>query len=426
MRASTWRAPGAEAASAGPLRRMKLTATLALVVAAAVFVASSIVAGGHGQLLAFVRSGAEAAMVGGLADWFAVTALFRRPLGLAIPHTALIPRKKDELATKLGEFVTGYFLTPAALQRQITDAGVVARVGSWLADPDHAARVGGEAATLAERALAAVEDADIVDAIIELARRDQARRSYAPILGRLLAAAVDGGATRPLVDVLAARAHDYLDAHVDDLRPTVRRFIEDRNWVTWLVTTDRFVTKLLRDTATELGAIGEDRDHPVRVGLDRILRDVAADLCDDQATAEQVDTVVARLLDDGAARDALTGLVNDAVASLRASLVAPDGELAARIAALVARIGRRLVDDDDLRDDIEARIGSLVVHGAERYGGELTRLIRTQVGDWPAAAASRRIELAVGRDLQFIRINGTIVGALAGLAIHGLALLLPS
>ncbi|MCU4183015.1 DUF445 domain-containing protein [Acidiferrimicrobium sp. IK] len=423
---AAWRAlSGAENEDAGPLRRMKRTATAALVVAAAVFVATYMVHGGSHGVLAFVRAGAEAAMVGGLADWFAVTALFRRPLGLPIPHTALIPRKKDELATKLGEFVTGYFLTPEALQRQVTDTDLVNRVGAWLADPAHAEPLARDVAVAAERALVALDAADIVDYAVHLVRRHQAGRSWAPMLGRLLETATEGGAERPFVDVLAARGRDYLRAHLDELRPTVRRFIEDRNWVTWLVTTDRFVTRLLRDAATELDAIATEPEHPLRVALEGLLLDVADDLQHDSVLATRIDETAGKVLADDRFRGVMHDLVGAGLQSVRDSL-APDGELTARIAGLIGRLGRRAVDDPRTHSDVERWASDMIGHAVTRYGGELTQLIRRQVGDWPAAAASRRIELAVGRDLQYIRINGTVVGALAGIVIHALSLLLPS
>ncbi len=422
---AAWRAlSGTESGDAGPLRRMKRTAAAALVVAAAVFVLTYVVSGGSGGALAFVRSGSEAAMVGGLADWFAVTALFRRPLGLPIPHTALIPRKKDELATKLGDFVTGYFLTPEALQRQVTDTGLVDRVGTWLADPAHAAPLARDLATAAERALADLDGADVVDYAVHLVRRHQAARSWAPILGRLLETAVEGGAQRPFVDVLAARGRDYLTSHLDELRPTVRRFIEERNWVTWLVTSDRFVTRLLRDAARELDAIATNPEHPLRIAVEGLLLDVATDLRDDEHLGGRIDEIAAKLLGDDRFREVMHDLVGDALRSVRTSLE-PDGELTARIASLIVRLGRRAVADPRMHADVERWTSDMIGHAVTRYGGELTQLIRRQVGDWPAVAASRRIELAVGRDLQYIRINGTVVGALAGVAIHAVSLLLP-
>ena len=406
------------------LRRMKAVATAALAIAAAAYVAGVTVDGGRGALLAFVRAGAEAGLVGGLADWFAVTALFRRPLGLPVPHTALVPRKKDELATKLGEFVTGWFLTPEALAAQIAEAGVVRRVGEWLADPAHARALAGELAMAADAALARTDGGELADVVLDVARKHRASERTAPLVGRLLAAAVDGEAQRPLLDVLAGRASQHIATHVDSLRPTVRRFIEDRNWVTWLVTTDRFVTRLLNDAAAELDDIARRPEHPVRVAIEGVLRDVAADLQHEWAASDGVEEVVGRLLADDRVRAVVRDAAEGLVASLRASL-REGGVVVERGASLLAGLGADLAAGGRLHDDAERWAADVVGHVVGRYGGELTALIRRQVAAWPAAAASRRIELAVGRDLQFIRVNGTVVGALAGVVIHAVSLALP-
>ncbi len=415
---------GDQGAGAGRLRRMKLGATALLVGAAAIYVATLTVPGWHGSLRGFVQAGAEAAMVGGLADWFAVTALFRHPLGVPIPHTALIPRKKDELATKLGEFVTGYFLTPEALQDQVIESRLVTRVGTWLAEPDHALAVARDLAALATGALEGVESDSIAEYAVDVLKRDQAKRSYAPVLGRLLARAVEGGAQRPFVDVVAARAREYLEANQDALRPTVKRFIEERHWVAWIVTTDRVVNRLLRDTIHELDDIEHRPDHPFRVALEGVLRSVAEDLQSDRRMIFRVDRLVGRLLDDVKTRAIVGDVIGGVIESVRESLVDPSGDPTARIATLITTLGDRIAGDTAVHRQLEGGLVDLIGHAVRQYGQALTQLIRRQVGGWPAADASRRIELAVGRDLQFIRINGTAVGALAGLAIHALSLLI--
>ncbi|HLH46642.1 MAG TPA: DUF445 domain-containing protein [Acidimicrobiales bacterium] len=407
--------------SAARLRRMKRTATVCLLAAAAVFVVTTAVPG-LGTIGGFAQAGAEAAMVGGLADWFAVTALFRRPLGLPIPHTALVPRKKDELATKLGQFVTGYFLTPEVLQQQVAESGIVKRVGLWMAEPARSAALARDVAAAGAVAIEALDPQIVVDYVLELVRSDVARRSYAPVLGRLLARSVEAGAPRPLVDILLERAVGYLRANQTDLHPTVKRFVEDRHWVAWLVTTDRVVDKLFRDTIAEMEAVRRFPDHPVRRALDGLLRSVADDLCHDPSTQAQVDALVVGLVEDPHAQAVLRDMVAGALESVRESLADPGGALTGRIAGLIADLGLRAAEDAPLHDQIERWLEAMVGHAVSRYGHEVTDLIRRQVGAWPAEAASHRIELAVGRDLQFIRINGTAVGALAGLAIHAVAL----
>jgi uncharacterized membrane-anchored protein YjiN (DUF445 family) len=417
-------APPERQAGATRLRRMKVNATALLVLAAAIYVATVTVPGWHGGVHGFVQAGAEAAMVGGLADWFAVTALFRHPLRLPIPHTALIPRQKDELATKLGEFVTGYFLTPEALQEQVAEAAVITRLGAWLSEPDHARSVARELASAAGGALDALDADGVVEGVLDILRRDQAKRSYAPIIGRLLTRGLEGGAQRPLIDVLAEQARIYLTANAETLRPTIKRFVEERNWVAWVVTTDRLVNRLIRDLIKEVGDIESSPDHPLRIALEAWLHSVAEDLQSNRVTVFKVDRSVGRLLDDPKTKAVVGDIVRDAIAAVRDSLGDPHGEAVGRVAALVGSLGRRMIDDARFHDQLQSALEDVIGHVVRRYGQALTQLIRRQVGAWPAADASRRIELAVGRDLQFIRINGTAVGALAGLAIHAVTLLL--
>ncbi len=405
------------------LARMKLTAAGFLTIAAAIFVGSTLGLE-PSTLRGYLLAGSEAAMVGGLADWFAVTALFRRPLGLPIPHTALVPRKKDELATKLGEFVTGYFLTPDVLESQVVESRVVDRVGLWLADPDHAARLAGGVMSALADVLGSFDPAGLEEPILDLVRRHRGPRSWAPALGGLLARAVDGGAQRPLVDLLAARCREYLAAHEASLHPMVKRFVEERNWLTALMTTDRLVTKLLRDVQLELAKIEQQPDHPVRVALEDLLRRLAFDLRHDPDAVARVDGLLAKLVDDPQATAVVRSALGDALDGLRRSMVDPGGPLAARVAAAVAEQGRRAVTDVRFHDELEGGLRRVVAWVVGRYGGEVTELIRRQVEAWPAEAASRRIELAVGRDLQYIRLNGTVVGAIAGLVIHAAGSLL--
>jgi uncharacterized membrane-anchored protein YjiN (DUF445 family) len=408
--------------SAARLRRMKRTATALLGVAAVLYVVSLSF---HGTAVGFLRAGSEAAMVGGLADWFAVTALFRRPLGLPIPHTGLVPRKKDELATKLGEFVTGHFLTREVVVEQVREADVVGRVGRLLAEPGVADRVAREVAFNAGALLEALDDEQVVQAALELLRRDQSRRSYAPVLGRLLERAIEGGTQRPLVDVVVSRSLAYLRSHREELVPQARAVIQDRSWLASLLVTEKRVRNLLDGVAETLQEIDRNPHHPMRRWLDGLLRSFADELQHDRHTAAKLDRLLRQLLEDPKAQAALHDVITDAILSIRESLSDVDGGLQERISELIGSLAERAVSDPVFRERIENVLEAVLGHAVENYGDELTSLIRTQVARWDATSASQRIELAVGRDLQFIRINGTFVGALAGLAIHAVTLALP-
>jgi uncharacterized membrane-anchored protein YjiN (DUF445 family) len=396
---------------------MKVTATGFLVVAAVVLAVSHQL---DGTAAGYLRAGSEAAMVGGLADWFAVTALFRHPLGLPIPHTALVPRKKDELATKLGEFVTGHFLTRDVVVTQLAESGLVVKIGAWMAQPEIADRLAVEAAFNAGGLLEVLDPDELTAYVVELLRRDQARRSYGPLVGSVLERALAGGTHRPLVDLVAGRAKAYLRAHREQLLPEARDFVDGRGWLAALLVSDKRIRHALDDAAEILEAVERDPDHPMRRWLEGLLRSIATELQTDAATAARFDALVNQLLLDPQAQAAMRDLVVDVLDSVRVSLADADGDLHDRIAGLIASLGARVGQDPEFHERVLGVLQGLLGHAVENYGDQLTTLIRTQVEKWDATSASRRIELAVGRDLQFIRINGTIVGSLAGLVLHAI------
>ncbi len=404
------------------LRRMKRTATGLLGAAALVFLVSFALP--DSTATGFLRAAAEAGMVGGLADWFAVTALFRHPLGVPVPHTALIPKQKDELATKLGEFVTGNFLTPDAVAAQLREARLVRRAAERLADPVNATLIGTELAAAAAAALDALDEHAATDYVLELARRDLERRSYTPVLGQFLARAVEGRGQRPLVDVGVTRLHAYLIEHRDELRPQLKAFLERQGRLVWLFTTDKRIETALSAAIALLGEVERDPAHELRVWIDGLLATVADDLRYRPETAERVDAQLRTLLEDPHLQALLHAVVQDVLASVRLSLGELDGGLQQRLADLVGQAARRVLDDPDLERRIEDRLQAAVRYAVTHYGDTVVGLIQRTVADWEGADAAGRIEAAVGRDLQFIRINGTVVGALAGLVIHAVSLVL--
>jgi uncharacterized membrane-anchored protein YjiN (DUF445 family) len=406
------------------LRRMKWVATGFLVVAAAGYAATFAVADGGSGAVGFVRAGTEAAMIGGLADWFAVTALFRRPLHLPIPHTAIIPEHKDEIAAKLGGFVTANFLTPELTTRHLDDAQVVAKTGAWLREPANADGLAAEVSRLLAAALGALDEDAVFEYVLDLARRDVARRSYAPMLGQLLARAVEGDAQRPLVDVLAARSERYLRDNRETLRPQLKEYLQSKHFLAWILVTDHRTDRLIDFALRELEEIRNDPRHPLRLRLDDLLRTVAADLQTRSPAAVRVDVATRRLLEDPRFQQPLRRFVEEATESLRTALAEAPGGLQTRISRFIQDLGTRICTDRDLQARLEGLLDRAVTHALTEYGDELTVLIRRTVASWNPTAASRRIEVAVGRDLQFIRINGTVVGAAAGLAIHAITVAL--
>ncbi|MBC7373045.1 MAG: DUF445 domain-containing protein [Frankiales bacterium] len=403
------------------LLRAKRSATGLLIGAAALFLATFALP--DSTWVGFLRAAAEAGMVGGVADWFAVTALFRHPLGLPIPHTALIPRQKDQLATKLGEFVTGNFLTPDAVAEQVAEADLVRRAAERLAEPATAARVGAELATGIASLLGSLDERAVTDWVLELARRDLGRRSYAPVLGQFLARAVEGRTQRPLVDVGVTRLRSYLLEHREEVVPLVQGFA-NRKLLGWIVATDKRVNGWIDDAIDTLAEVEADSDHDVRRWLDGLLSSFADDLRYRPDVAADLDAQLRAFVEDPHVQSLLHVVLQDVVGSVRVSLDEVDGGLQQRITVLVQDIAARLLTEVSLRARIERALQQGVRYTVENYGDSVVLLIQRTVAQWDPRDASARIEAAVGRDLQFIRINGTVVGALVGLAIHTVAVVL--
>jgi len=401
------------------LVRMKTGATALLLAAAAVYALTSWLGEDRGWV-GFVRAAAEAGMIGGLADWFAVTALFRRPLGLPIPHTAIIPTRKDALGDSLSDFVGTNFLSEQVIRDRLRQADATGRFGRWLAVPANAERVTAELASVLRGAIGVLRDSD-VQAVLEPAiRRRLAEVPVGPALGRLLGDAVAEGAHHRLVDLLASTADDWLLANRDTVVDVVAK--QAPTWSPEFVdrrVAGRVYAELLRVT----GEIRVHRGHPARIALDRMLSTFAADLRTDPATMERARGVLAGLLDEPEVRRAFGDVLAAARRTVLEMVDDPGSELRTRLSAALADLGGRLAAGGELRAKVDGWVSDAAAHVVTRYRDELTRTITDTVRRWDAAETSRKIELQVGRDLQFIRINGTVVGALAGVAIHAVTVL---
>jgi uncharacterized membrane-anchored protein YjiN (DUF445 family) len=403
------------------LRRMKTAAASLLGVAATVFVASYTVPGlEHG----FVQTGAEAAMVGGLADWFAVTALFRRPLGLPIPHTALIPTRKDALAESLGEFMTSTFLNDANVVAHLHRIDLIGRTARWLREPDNARRLGIEVAAGISAVADAVQPEDLADLLLATARTDMARRAYAPLLGRLLDTTVRDKGHQALTDIALTSTHAWLTANRAEVVDEVKGVIEQSGLLAWLFTTTRRVNSVVDEVADYIGQAARDRNQPLRRLIDRFLLTVAGELQHDEVLCERVNEEASRVLGDPALRVWLVDVVGGAVDSLRQTVVDPDSPTVDRLTAAIISYAERVLAEPELFERLQASLDRMSGYVVERYSDVFTSLVVTTVGEWNGQETARRIEVFAGRDLQFIRINGTVVGALAGIAIHAVSLAL--
>ncbi|WP_019875057.1 DUF445 domain-containing protein [Sporichthya polymorpha] len=402
------------------LRRMKLAATGLLALAAGLFLLTFALP--DNTATGYLRAAAEAGMVGGLADWFAVTALFRHPLGLPIPHTALVPKKKDDLATKLGEFVSGNFLTPDAVAERVRAADPVRKVGERLLEPATADAVGRELSRAIAAVVGTLDERLVSSMVLEHVRRDLDRRSYAREVGQLLTTAVQNRAQDPIIELSLPRLRAQIVANRDTVHRELSRFLDSLGVFARLWSTDRRVDKIIDrviDLSFEIERVG--RDHPLRRQFDEVLARLADGLANDPRAADGIDEV----LRDIAANPAVESWLRDVVArylgSARELLDNPTVSLEQQLGRFVQDLGRRVVTDDEFAAKLDRGLDQAVRYAVTHYADQVVALIRDQVARWPAAEAAEKIETAVGRDLQFIRINGTVVGALAGVVIYTVA-----
>jgi len=392
---------------------MKVGASALLLLAAVVYVLARR-AGGHGWV-GYVQAAAEAGMVGGLADWFAVTALFRHPLALPIPHTAIIPTRKDALGRNLSDFVGTNFLSEQVVRERLRNAEVPRRLGSWLAEPEHAARVTSELARALRGAVDVLRDEDLRAVLEPVVLRRLAALPVGPTLGRLLAKVVADKAHHRLVDLVAAAVDDWLLANREQVIDLVAR--QAPAWSPEFV--DRAVATRVYGELTRVSAeVRAQPEHAIRQALDRLLARFADDLSNDPATIERASGVLESLLAQPEVRRAFGDVISAGRRLLLEMVDDPDGELRTRLSGALADLGRRLDTDEVLRARVDAIVADAAGYVVTHYRDELTRTITDTVERWDGVETARKVELAVGRDLQFIRINGTVVGALAGVIIH--------
>jgi uncharacterized membrane-anchored protein YjiN (DUF445 family) len=402
---------------------MKAQASLLLVLVAALWVASYLIAP-QSAASQFLRAAAEAGMVGGLADWFAVTALFKHPLGLPIPHTALIPTKKDELAASLGQFVTENFLSPETIRDHVRSLGVVHLTASWVAQENAARMLSDRGVELLTAAARSADPAVLARLTTDTVRTYTGNHSTSAALGRLLQNAVVERAHEPLLDILLQAGADAIDEHHVALARQLKEIGDHSGFWVSLASTTRRAEKILTQVAAALRTAAADRDHDLRAAVNDLLARLAQTLVHDTPTSRRIDAAIANLVH----HPGTEGWVHEQVGAWLDTVVRllsrPDGSAQREIARLIRSVGTRVLDDDELAGMLERQLEQVVVTTAERHGHQLTDLIRTKVQLWSPKETADRFELAAGRDLQFIRINGTVVGALAGLAIHAVSLLL--
>jgi uncharacterized membrane-anchored protein YjiN (DUF445 family) len=395
--------------------RRRATALLAAVTV--LFVAVTAV-GVHGTALGYVQAGAEAAMVGGVADWFAVTALFRHPLGLPIPHTALIVERKDQFAATLGQFVQENFLNADVLAERISSAGLVPRLAAWLADPANAARLAGHAADLLVTGSEALREEDVQGVLAAELSRAAGAIEVAPLAGRALRVIIAGGHHAELFDAILTGADRYLTDHQAELRQQFDAL--SPRWVPDAV--DRRVfDRLYARLRQRLAAMAADPGDEARRQFEAWMAGLPDRLETSPELRERGEQLKRDVLASAGLRDWSSALWQNAKETLRKQAADPDSELRGRLTDALTAAGRRLGSDRLLQDGVERMVESGARALADQFHDELAGLVTGTIQRWDAAETSTQLELLLGHDLQFIRINGTVVGAGVGLALHAIA-----
>ena len=402
------------------LQVTKRRATGLLIATTAMFLLTLLGDGDHGWL-GFVRAAAEASMVGGLADWFAVTALFRHPLGLPIPHTAIIPERKDQFGRTLGEFVQDNFLSPDAIVERIRSGRLVGRAAEWMAHRDNAATIARHSADIVVGFTDTLRDED-VHALIEDAVITRVEAvPLAPLAGRALEMMTAQDRHHDLLDSLVRG----LDRGLEDNRENLRaRFGRESPWWVPEPIDGRIFEKLYEGLRKLLQEIALDPRHELRLEFDKRVRTLAVDLGSSPALLARGEELKRELLSHPQLRQWSSALWRDLKSSLRMQAADPGSELRRRLADVVQAAAERLRDDSGVQIKAEALAAAGVSYVSEHFHDEIASLVSGTVSRWDANETSRELELLLGPDLQFIRINGTVVGGLAGLGLHSLVVLL--
>ena len=396
---------------------MKMIATGMLVVMAGVYVGMRIIGPVH-PLVGFVKAFAEAAMVGGLADWFAVTALFRHPLGLPIPHTAIIPRNKDRIGDTLATFLRDNFLTPAVVARRMRGLDVAGAAGRFLASEDRggSGRLRDGASRLLADILESLDD-DRLGGMAKTAVAERLRRmDVSPLLGQTLTAAIREGRHVPLLDGIINRASLIIASNEDIIRDMVHE--RAGRILRWTGLDENVSNAVITGLNKLVFDMADTPDHPLRLKINEMLEDLAFDLQNNEAMQARVQGLKDELVDNPAMQAWIDGLWQQGRAALLRAARDPDKAMAGKLGDTLRQLGQTLQTDDRIRTTINRFARRAAVGATASYGDGIVKLVSDTIRSWDVGKVTERVETAVGRDLQYIRINGTLVGGLVGLTIH--------
>jgi uncharacterized membrane-anchored protein YjiN (DUF445 family) len=367
--------------------------------------------------LAFVRATAEAAMIGGLADWFAVTALFRHPMGIPIPHTAIIPSRKDRVGRSLGGFVQRNFLNHDVIAAKLRSARVAEKLATWMANPENAAFIARRAAHGLASGVELLKDDDVQDLIDRSVEKRIAKTEVAPLLGRILRVVTEGGRHQEVLDGAIRLLARVVSENQDTIRERIER--ESPWWVPGMVD-DKIHAKIVGGIERTLREVRDNPEHALRQRFDAMVEEFVDKLQHSPEVQARAEELKLEMLNAEVIRRFSGSLWRDAKESLARYAERDDSFSPGTIEKGLTRLGEAILADPELLAKVDDAIVDVALWVVDRYQDEVSALISQTVESWDPEATSKRIELAVGRDLQFVRINGTLVGGLAGLALYTL------
>ena len=401
------------------LQRMRRIATGALVGMALIYVLAKTLqtqAAGWGYLAAF----AEAAMVGALADWFAVVALFRHPMGIPIPHTAIIPTNKDRIGRTLANFVVTNFLTGESIRQRLekTDLTVKAAEWLWTNAKDVSDRIVAAAPALGR----ALQDEDVQRLLHGTLLAKLRAIEVAPLAGKVLKTVIAGEILDEVIGASVGLAEELVRTNRALIEAKVRKRIPLPDLPGLSIVKDRLGQAIAEKVS--VGILEDLRDmrrndhHPFRLQLRAKALELAEALQQSEVYREKGERIKEEILQHPAVRAHLSGLVRDLVRDFEADLAAPDSRIRAQVERAVIGAAHLLMEDHSLRAKLNGWLGEILANAAEQHGEEASQFIQDRVRKWDAVQLTRKLEEAVGRDLQYVRLNGTIVGGLVGLLIY--------
>ena len=395
------------------LDRMKRRATGLLVLMGVIFIATSILEAQH-SWIGYIRATAEASLVGGIADWFAITALFRHPLNIPIPHTAIIPSRKDRIGRSLGNFVQNNFLSPEVLSAKLRAAQISRRAAEWLGQPEHARTAADQIGSVLHGAGKVIRDED-VHALLDRSVIEPLRKvPIAPVLAKGLALLTVDDRHQQLLDRVIHGLTRLVAENEELIRERIR---EESPWWVPKVVDDRIHQKVLGGIERTLFEVGADPDHPLRHQFDDLLDEWIVQLQDSPEVIARAEAIKQQVLDP-ATSGRLAASLWEELKLVLGRQAALNDDTPGPVARGLSGLAAAALDDEALLEKIDGWVIGAVLRVVEQHRGEVGQMIAQTVGSWDPQETSRRIELLVGRDLQFIRINGTLVGGLVGLFIY--------